>query len=218
MNDLTATLTLEKSPILTKSQTEVIDLLTKEIRSLKEQIEWLKRQLFGRKSERMEFDPNQLLLDQILIDAIENAPPAEPTTEVESQVAAHVRKAAPHGRGVLPEHLEREIVEIDIPEEQKTLSDGRMRPFIGFEESEKLAFTPPRFYVKVIRRLKYGSPVGAEENGVVVAPVPESLVPRSMADDSLLAHVLVSKFADHLPAYRIEGMDPKNSSRTISER
>ena len=217
MNDLTATLTLEKALLLTKKQADMIELMAKELGVLKEQIEWLKRQLFGRKSERMEFDPKQLLLDQLLIDAIENTPPAEPAAEVEKQVAAHVRKVTPHGRGVLPAHLEREIVEIDIPEEQKTLSDGRMRPFIGFEESEKLAFTPPRFFVKVTRRRKYGSPVGAEENGVIVAPVPESLVPRCMADDSLLAHVAVSKFADHLPAYRMEGMF-KRSGITISRQ
>ena len=217
MNDETATCQLEKALLLIQKQAEMIELLTTELGRAKEQIEWLKRQLFGRKSERMEFDPNQLMLDPILMEAIENSPLAEPEPEIESQVAAHVRKSAPHGRGVLPTHLEREVVEIDIPEDQKILPDGRMRPCIGFEESEKLAFTPPRFYVKVIRRRKYGSPVGAEENGVVVAPVPESLVPRCMADDSLLAHVAVSKFADHLPAYRMEGMF-KRSGITISRQ
>ena len=217
MNNETATLTLKKLPILTENQTEVIDLLTKEIRSLKEQIEWLKRQLFGRKSERMEFDPNQLLLDPILMEAIENSPPAEPEPEIESQVAAHVRKAAPHGRGVLPDHLEREVVVIDIPEDQKILPDGRVRPCIGFEESEKLACTPQRFYVKTTRRLKYGSPVGAEEFGVVEAPIPESLIPRCSADESLLAHVAVSKFGDHLPAYRLEGIF-KRSDINISRQ
>ena len=206
MNDLTATLTLEKALLLNKKQADMIELLAKELGLLKEQIEWLKRQLFGRKSERMEFDPKQLLLDQLLIDVIENTPPAEPTAAVEKQVAAHVRKITPHGRGVLPSHLEREVVEIDIPEEQKTLSDGRMRPFIGFEESEKLACTPQRFFVKVTRRFKYGSPVGSEENGVIEAPVPESLLPRCLADESLLAHVAVSKYGDHLPAYRLEGI------------
>jgi hypothetical protein len=105
----------------------------------------------------MEFDPNQLLLDPILMEAVENSPPAEVKPGIESQVAAHVRKAAPHGRGVLPDHLEREIVEIDIPEDQKVLPDGRMRPCIGFEESEKLAYVPPRFYVEVTRRLKVAS-------------------------------------------------------------
>ena len=217
MNNETAILQPEKLLLLTQKQAEMIELFTQEIRSLKEQIEWLKRQLFGRKSERMEFDPNQLLLDSILIEAIENSPPAEPEPDIESQVTAHVRKAAPHGRGVLPSHLEREIIEIDIPEEQKTLPNGSVRPCIGFEESEKLACTPQRFFVKLTRRLKYGSPVGAEEFGVVEAPVPESLVPRCLADASLLAHVAVSKFGDHLPAYRLEGIF-KRSGITLSRQ
>ena len=196
----------ETALLLIRKQTEMVDALTKEIGQAREQIEWLKRQLFGRRSERVEFDPNQLLLDPILMEAVENSPPAEAEPGIESPVAAHVRKAAPHGRGVLPDHLEREVVEIDIPEEEKILPDGRMRPCIGFEESEKLACTPQRFFVKVTRRLKYGSPVGAEEFGVVEAPLPESLVPRCLADESLLAHVAVSKFGDHLPSYRLEGI------------
>ncbi|NLE42612.1 MAG: hypothetical protein GX615_12385, partial [Lentisphaerae bacterium] len=142
MNEETDILTYDEALLLTRKQAEMIALFTTEIRSLKEQIEWLKRQLFGRKSERMEFDPNQLLLDPILVEAIEQNPPPEPKPEIESPVAAHVRKAAPHGRGVLPAHLEREIVEVDIPEEQKLLPDGSVRPRIGFEDSEKLACTP----------------------------------------------------------------------------
>jgi transposase len=217
MNDETATLQPEKLLFLTQKQAEMIELLTQELGRAKEQIEWLKRQLFGRKSERMEFDPNQLLLDPILMEAIENSSPAEAEPEIESQVAAHVRKSAPHGRGVLPTHLEREVIEIDIPADQKILPDGRMRPCIGFEESEKLACTPQRFFVKVMRRLKYGSPVGAEEFGVVEAPAPDSLVPRCLADESLLAHVAVSKFGDHLPAYRLEGIF-KRSDINISRQ
>jgi len=46
--------------------------------------------------------------------------------------------------------------------------------------------------------------MGAEENGVVVADLPECMIPRCMADASMLAHVAVSKFDDHLPLYRIE--------------
>ena len=192
---------------LIRKQAVMIELFEKEIRQLKEQVEWLKRQLFGRRSERAECNPNQLKFDSILIEAIENRPAAEDTpAAVEQRVAAHVRKVTPHGRGILPDHLEREIVEIDIPEEQKILADGRERPCIGYDESEKLAWEAPRFYVKVIRRLKYGSLVGAEDKGVVEAPVPDVLLPKCLADDTLLAHVAVSKYGDHLPAYRLENI------------
>lgn len=202
----TAALDSEKLLLVNQKQAEMIDLFTQEIKSLKEQVEWLKRQLFGRKSERMEFDPNQLLLDSLLIEAMENSAVPEPATETETLVAAHKQKATPHGRGILPDHLERKITEIDIPEEQKVLPDGRLRPCIGFEESEQLAFIPKQFFVKVTRRLKYGSPVGAEENGVVVAPVPVSLLPRCFADETVISYVIVSKFGDHLPIYRLMGI------------
>jgi len=181
----------------------MIELFTKEIGTLKEQIAWLKRQLFGRKSER--FNPNQLCFDSILIEAIDKNPPSEPVAEIETPVAAHTRKSAPHGRSILPDHLERVVEEVDIAEEQKILSDGRERPLIGYDDSEKLVYEPGRLYVKVTRRYKYGNPEASEgEPGVLQAPLPETLVQRCMADDTLLAHVAVSKYGDHLPAYRLE--------------
>ena len=187
--------------LLLQKQAEIIELNAKEIKTLNEQLEWLKRQLFGRKSER--FNPDQKSFD-FLIEAIENRPPLEPEAAVETQVAAHVRKRTPHGRSILPDHLERVIVEVDIPDEQKILPDGSERPRIGYDDSEKLVYEPPRFHVKVTRRYKYGNPSDIEGPGVIQAPLPETLIPRCLADDTLLAHVAVSKFGDHLPAYRLE--------------
>lgn len=187
--------------ILLQKQAEIVELYTKEIKSLKEQIEWLKRQLFGRKSER--YNPNQMSFD-FLIEAIENRPPSEPEAAATIQVPAHVRKRTPHGRSILPDHLERVIVEVDIPEEQKILADGRELQRIGYDDSEKLVFEASRFHVKVTRRYKYGNPVDGEEPGVIQAPLPETLLPRCLADDTLLAHVAISKYGDHLPTYRLE--------------
>ena len=191
--------------LLIQKQAEIIDLNTKEISTLKERIEWLTRQLFGRKSERTIFNPNQLCFDSILIEAIDNKPPAEPEVAVETHVPAHVRRSAPHGRGKLPDYLDRVIVEIDIPEEDKVLPDGRKRQRIGYEDSEKLVYEPGRFHVDVLRRYRYGSPSNSEtEESVIQAPLPETLIPRCMADDTLLAHVAISKYGDHLPVYRLE--------------
>jgi len=187
--------------ILLQKQAEIMELYTKEIKSLKEQVEWLQRQLFGRKSER--FNPDQMSFD-FLIDAIESRPPSEPEAAVSIQVPAHERKRAPHGRSVLPDHLERVIEEIDIPDDQKVLPDGRKLSRIGYDDSKKLAYDPGRYYVKVTRRYKYGNPVEGDEPGVIQAALPETLLPRCLADDTLLAHVAVSKYGDHLPAYRLE--------------
>jgi transposase len=187
---------------LRREKDEVARLLTEQIAKFKSQVEWLTRQLFGRKSEK--FDPHQQWFDALTIQAVETNAPAVPAPAVETTVAAHTRKSAPHGRGELPAHLPREIVIIDVPEAEKVLPDGTPRPVIGHEVSETVAYEPGRVYVKQTQRPKYGSPVGAEEHGVVIAPVPERLVPRCLADESLLAHLVVSKFADHLPLHRME--------------
>lgn len=187
---------------LRREKDEVAKLLSEQIAKLKSQIDWLNRQLFGRKSEKI--DPNQQWFDGLTIQAIEGNAPAAPAPAVETKVEAHVRKCAPHGRGELPAHLPREIEIIDVPESEKMLPDGSSRPVIGHEDTEMIACTPAKIFVKVTRRMKYGSPVGAEEHGVVVAPVPERLLPRCLADESLLAHLGVSKYADHLPLNRME--------------
>ena len=200
--------------ILFQKQSEMIELFTKENESLKEQVEWLKRQIFGRKSERTIFNPNQLCFDSLLIEAIDNRPASESEVPVETQVVAHARKRTPHGRSILPDHLVRVIVEVDIPEEQKVLADGRERPRIGYDDSEKLVYEPPKFHVKVTRRYKYGNPEAVEEEpGVLQAPLPETLLPRCMADDTLLAHVAVAKYGDHLPAYRLEQIFKRSDIR-----
>ena len=198
--------------ILLKKQAEIINLYAKEIESHKNQIEWLTRQLFGRKSERIVFNPEQHRFE-FFLEETDNKPPSEPVSAVETPVAAHVRKSVPHGRGKLPDHLDRVIEEVDIPEEQKTLPDGRKRQRIGFDDSEKLVYEPGRFYVKVTRRYKYGNPGDTESPGVIQAPLPETLIPRCLADDTLLAHVAVSKYGDHLPAYRMEQIFKRSGIR-----
>jgi len=194
---------------------EVARLLTEQIGKLRSQVEWLTRQLFGRKSEKT--DPNQMWFDTLTIQAVEGNAPAAPAPAAATEVAAHTRRAAPHGRGELPETLERVVEVIDVPEAEKTLPDGTPRPLIGCEDAERVAYQPPKIYVKVTRRLKYGSPAGAEENGVVTAPVPDALVPRCLADESLLAHLAVSKYADHLPLNRMEGV-LKRSGVTLARQ
>ncbi len=186
-----------------RSKDEALGLMEEKIRKLAKQVEWLTRQMFGSKSEKI--DPNQMWFDDLALQAIEQNPPsAEKPVGIESEVGAHTRKRSPRGRVELPACLPREIEVVDVAESERLLPDGTPRPCIGHEDSERLSYTPGRYFVRVVRRPKYGSPSGAEENGVVIAPAPERLVPRCLADETLLAHVAVSKFCDHLPAYRQE--------------
>ena len=179
-------------------------LLVEQIEKLKRQVAWLTSQLFGRKSEKI--DPNQMWLDELLIEAVDKNPPAPPPADQAFEVQSHTRKHTPHGRAEIPEHLPREIEVIDVPESERTLPDGTPRPVIGHEDTERIGYRPGEVFVQVIRRLKYGSPPGAEENGVQIAPMPELLLPRCKADESLLAHLVVSKYVDHLPLNRMESI------------
>ena len=73
---------------------------------------------------------------------------------------------------------------------------------IGVEISHKLAHKPGSYYIKEIIRPKYAHPK-KEENGILTADLPDSLLPKCRADESLLAEIITKKFADHLPLYRI---------------
>ena len=76
---------------------------------------------------------------------------------------------------------------------------------IGYEESEKFAYHPARLYVIVYKRPKLVSPLRHNGyTGVYTPPMPDFPIARCKADVSLLAAIIVAKFADHLPLYRQE--------------
>jgi transposase len=88
---------------------------------------------------------------------------------------------------------------------------------IGEEVTSKLAHKPASFFIKQIVRPKYALPQKSE-GGVLTADLPESLLTRCQADESLLADILVKKFGDHLPLYRqseIMAREGVNISRQI---
>ena len=91
---------------------------------------------------------------------------------------------------------------IEIPEEEKICPQtGKPLVKIGEEVTLKLAHRPGSYFLKEIVRPKYALPQGSE-GGIRVALLPESLLTRCQADESLLADILTKKFADHLPLYR----------------
>jgi len=171
------------------------------IEQMQSNMEDLLRRLYGRKSEKL--DVNQLLMDGLVLDADGEAKAPEPPP---ADVPAKPRARSKHrGRCPLPDHLPRHDIIVEAPESEKTCPiTGQPRPFIGYEESPKLEYIPETLRVNVYKREKYGSPMGAEENGVYTAELPPVLLDRCLADSGLLAHVAVAKFDDHLPLYRQE--------------
>ena len=161
----------------------------------KAQLEWLKRQLFGKRSEKIinEKDQEQLLLEGFEVK--------ETSKEKETDVKKHTRKKSKKGKDriTLPDDLPIEKEVHDIPEKEKICPETK-KPLekIGEETTSKLAYKPGSYYIKQIIRPKYATPKGS----IQTAPLPESLLERCQADESLLAHIIISKYCDHLPLYR----------------
>src|SRR5580698_4907440 len=167
------------------------------------EIHALLRRFYGPHNER--FDPAQLLLFGKLVDT---APLNVAAIEQEAaQKLATRRPRHKHGRQNLPEHLERIVIVHDLPEEQKTCAKGHVRQKIGSEVTEQLEFFPACFKVLQHVQYKYGCD-DCEKNGdnpqIELAPKPPQPIEKGLAGPGLLAHVIVSKLADHLPLYRLE--------------
>ena len=179
---------------------EKIIQLDQKVHHLEEQLAWFKRQIFGKRSER---EVSNLNSQQLLLEGFENLA----TKEIEKKtVAAHTRKK-PNRDGKdkisLPEDLPVQTTILDIPEEQKVCQEtGEPLVQIGVEVSHKLAHESGSYYIKEIIRPKYAHPQ-REENGILTAELPDSLLPKCRADESFLAEIITRKFADHLPLYRI---------------
>jgi transposase len=88
-------------------------------------------------------------------------------------------------------------VEIIEPED---LPEGARK--IGEVITETLEFEPPTVFVRQICRSKYIVEQTDEQTSIVIAPLPSLPIPKGNAGASLIAHLLVSKFVDHLPFYR----------------
>lgn len=179
--------------------------LADKVSGLLQQVEQLTRRIYGRSSEK--WDPNQAIMDELLAHVLEQraAQPQVPLDAVPVKIEAHTRKVTPHGRSIFPETLKHEEIVIPVPESDRLCPvTGEERPVIGYEISKKLDYRQPELTVKVYKREKRGSVANAEEVGVVTAPAPETPVAKSIMDNGLLAHVIVSKFEDHLPLYRQE--------------
>ena len=202
--------------IIDRQQLQVEELKKKlhsselKVGMLQHQVEQLLRRVYGRRSERL--DPNQLMLDPLILEAINQAVPSmEPIAPLATKPLRKtpVKTNRNHpGRIPIPEHLERVEIVLDVPEAQKTCADtGKPLKQIGWEVSEKLEYRPGKLIVNVYKRPKYGaSESDVEGPGVLIAPMPDHPIERCKADVGLLSYIIVSKFADHLPLYRQNGI------------
>ena len=99
----------------------------------------------------------------------------------------------------LPTHLPRVEIIVDLDDKACACCQGALHR-IGEDVSERLDMVPARFRVLVTRRPKYAC--RACEENVAQAPAPARLIEGGIPTEATVAHVLVSKYADHLPLYR----------------
>jgi len=164
------------------------------IERLEKLVAAFRQAVFGRKSEKS--DPDQF---ELALEDLETAI-AEVHAEEEADAPAVRRADRPRAvnRGALPRHLPR--IEEVIEPESLTCACGGCLHCIGEDVSERLDIVPARFRVIVTRRPRYAC--RSCTDGVVQAPAPARLIPGGLPTEATIAHVLVSKYADHLPLYR----------------
>jgi transposase len=188
---------------------EFIWKLQSENEQLRHRLDRMCRHLFGKRSEQV--DAAQLALAFAALDNEAQDAEAE-TSDVEDAAVEEEPDASPsltrqrrkgHGRKPFPEHLPRERRVIEPPPGTCVCSTCQ-KPWarIGEETSEYLEYVPASHKVVVIVRPKYAAACVCEDGGVVVADVPPRPIDKGTAGPGLLAHVMVSKYADHLPLAR----------------
>ncbi len=181
------------------------DNLQDVIVKMSDELRNLRRMLFGRRSERfIPEDPAQLKLSFEGVEELDEEREYERIKSKEPQPAAAPKKEGKQSkaeesraRRVFAEHLERreEIIEPDV------IPAGSKR--IGEEVTELLEYKPGALYVRRLIRPKYALKGG---EGVIIADMPTLPLPRTNAGPSLLAHLLVGKYQDHLPLHRQIGI------------
>jgi len=172
--------------------------------NLQHQLEQLLRRIYGKKSEKL--DPNQLLLfaREILELGGPDLTPEPEATPTPTPAPVPVRNPG-HGRKPLPAGLPRRRVVHDVPVERRLCPDcGGERAKIGEEVREQLEYVPASLVVIEHVRPKYACP-GCQAHVVIAERLPEP-IEKGLPGPGLMAHVAVSKYADHLPLYRQEGI------------
>jgi len=183
--------------------------LTETVTDLQSQVAWMKRQLFGRKSERLTDAEQATLFGEVL--RAEQAPGAgsegesAPATPI--QTVTYQRQVSKRGkRQPIPDHVPRVDRIHDLPAQEKA-----GLKCIGQRITEELEMEPGKLYA--VRHIQYtyareqeDLAPKPEQPNVITAEKPTEGLPRCLAGPKLLAMIVVSKFADHLPLHRLEGI------------
>jgi transposase len=169
----------------------------------------LRRERMGKRSERTNSEQLALLMDQMLrespdeeIDPIREAEYDETLKkEIEAAEKEQPTPLKERAQWRTNERVRRNVHHIHVPEEKKTCPDcGRKKKLIGVDVTHSIKFVPAHVEVDDYELEKFAC--GYCKNGVTTAEGPTRVIVKRSADSSLLAHVVVSKYADHTPLTR----------------
>ena len=179
------------------------------IDSLQNQMAWLRKKLFGSMSEkRLPMSPSVLeptLFDMPLPEEEQAALDAE-VKKMEEQNAKTIEVKS-HKREV-----RKPVMRKDLPvEETHIYPDGiNLEEYteIGVETTDRIAIRPAVMYIDRTVRHKFVLKSSLqikepEKQTFIIAPMPEMIIPKGMASESLLADILIDKYVYHLPFYRV---------------
>lgn len=188
-------------PMTPEREQQLVDriaLLERENELLRQKLDLVLRKLFGKSSEAL--DPAQLEL--LLGEPPGKAPASPPCGDApeEASAASAARTERKPRRERIPDHLP-VIEEVLLPEAVKACPDAWRR--IGEEHSDSLDYQPGRVFIRRLVRPVFVK-VADRDAAPVTAKLPPRLQDGLTAAPGLIAHVLVSKYCDHLPFYRQE--------------
>jgi transposase len=167
---------------------------------LRARLDLLLRRLYGPRAER--FNPNQLLLFAEGLPAPQT-PPTPPPPEDDAAASERQRQRTGHGRKQLPKHLRRERLDYRLTDAERACPCcGELRHEIGTHVTEQLDYQPASLFV--VEHVQHAYACAKCQGEVLRAGKLPSPIPKGLPGPGLLAYVVVSKQADHLPLYRLE--------------
>jgi transposase len=172
-------------------------LLSEKVLTLTQQLDWFKRQLFGRKSEKLlEEDPHQ----EVLFDRLESV-----ESELEDKQTISYTRSAKKRTGDevndtglrFDDTVPTQVIKLKAPELGG--DEAEQYEIIGYKETHRLAQQPGSYTILIYER-----PVVRHktENSLSVQPAPDNVLEGCFADVSVIAGILVDKGVYHLPLYR----------------
>jgi transposase len=198
---ITAESTAEQLPDDVSTLKQMVLTLLGQIDDLQGQLYYLKRQLFGKKSEKL--SPDQRLLFENLYTQIEAK--IEEQKQSKTEAAPKKRNQNHNGRRPLPQDLPRQTIEIEPEDDEKVCEVcGSEKSRIGEEVTEKLEYKAASFYVNRYVRSKYACKNC--QNNVSIGQLPPMIIDKGVPGESLLAHIITCKYADCMPLNRLEGI------------